>query len=354
VLTSAAILPTLPAADPKDLEKETRPTRSEASVFLRGLLIRALLLALLTAGLNLLVNPFGNYATRFFDPIILSTRRPKLFLYDQRRPAPEIVLFGSSRSFAMEPAYLEARTSRGAFNAAFHAASTGDYLNLARCLAHGRAFPRLLVVGLGVEQMLAEAQPVERHDPVARCASPGEPSILATLWDYRGLLTTEESWASVRLLALEFRGRPAPRYTFAADGMVIGSETRPLEQAVDESLAGNWRPSMFDADGLRPGNLGQVQQLLELSRDRGARVIVYLPPYHPRAMARYESESRFPALRRLLLERLASWAQQYPLRIYDFTDVGRFGGHERMFYDASHPTSEAFRLMVDVMLADLV
>ena len=53
-----------------------------------------------------------------------------------------------------------------------------------------------------------------------------------------------------------------------------------------------------------------------------------------------------------LRERLASWATQYPMRFYDFTEVSRFGGREEMFDDASHPTEDANRLMLDIMLAD--
>lgn len=333
---------------------DTQATPPAPNLFLRGLLIRALLLGLVTAGMNLLVNPFGRYATHLFEPIALSTRRPKLMLYAQRQPAPEIVLLGSSRSFAFEPAYVETRTSRPTFNAAVHAASTRDYLNLARCLARGDTFPSLLIVGLGVEQMIAESsQPVERPDPLARCASVDEESVVARLRSYRGLLSMEEAWASLRVLALDLRGRPAARFSFAADGMVIGSETRTLEQAVANALTGNWHPSTFNARGLGPANVRQFRQLLELCRDHGARVIVYLPPYHPRATARYVSESRFPALRGELLEHLASWAQLYDVEFHDFTEIRRFGGSEHMFVDASHPTKEAFRLMVNVMLADL-
>jgi hypothetical protein len=331
---------------------DTQPTPSAASVFLRALLVRIVLLALLVAGLDIVVNPFGSYPVHVFEPIALSTRRPKLRLYEQRQPAPEIVLLGSSRSFAMEPAYVQERTSRPAFNAAVHAASTGDYLNLARCFARGRrAFPALLIVGLGVEQMVVEAQAVERPDPLLQCAGAGGWRTADVLRRYRGLITLEEAWASLRLLALELNGRPAPRYGFAPDGMIVGSETSPLDQAVDDGLSGNWRPGIFAAERLRPGSVAQVRELLELCRDHGSRVIVYLPPYHPRATARYLAESRFAPLRAQLLDQLAAWRAQFPLEFHDFTEVSRFGARDEMFYDASHPREEAFRLMVELMLA---
>jgi len=323
-----------------------------AKRFVGGLAARVVLLLVATAGLNYLVNPFGAYATHLFEPIVLSSRFPKLSLYERRSPAPAIVVLGSSRCFTMEPSYIETRTSRPAFNAAVHAGGPRDYLDLARCFASHRSFPSVLIVGLGVEQLVTQPALVERRDPFASCRSGGAAPMSEFVRTYRGLVTIEEAWASVRVLTLELTGRPAPLYRFAADGMMQVSETRPLEEAVATSLAGNWRPSQFDSDRLDPMSVALMRQFLELCRDRQAKVVVYLPPYHPRAIARYIEQSRFASLRARVLEQLASWAMQYPLEFYDFTEVHRFGGRGDMFYDASHPREDACRLMLDVMLAD--
>jgi hypothetical protein len=338
---------------PGQLSPPSVPARPSATVFLRGLLGRVAGLLAAVVALNYLVNPFGVYATRLFEPIALSTRRPKLQLHAQRRPAPTIVALGSSRSFTLEPAYLEARTSRPAFNAAVHAAGPRDYLGLARCFAARHAFPSVLVVGLGVEQLLNEGRPVERNDAFADCARGERAPLARLLRAHSGLLTLEETAASVRVVGLALFGRPAPLYAFDADGMLRSSAPGPLLHAVDASLAGNWRPGLFDHQALNTGIVGQVRELLELSRRHGTKVIVYLPPYHPKALARYRAESRFALLHAQLLEQLAAWTTQYPMRFYDFTDPGSFGGRAEMFYDASHPREDAYRLMLDAMLADL-
>jgi hypothetical protein len=331
------------------------PTVREAAsprAFLRGLAVRAVLLLAGTGCLNLVVNPFGTYGTHLFEPITLTSRRPKVSLYQRRRPAPAIVILGSSRSFTMEPAYIEARTSRSAFNAAVQGAAPHDYLDLATCFVADGGFPSTIVVGLGVEQLVTQPTTIDR-DPMPNCLEPPERDPSAFVRRYRGLLTLEEAWASVRLLALEIEGRPAPLYRFGADGSIQLSKVRPLEQAVDEGLSGNWRPSQFDAGGLNPKSVEQMREFLELCRDRGTRVVVYLPPYQPRATARYLSESRFASLRAQVLEQLAAWAKQYPITFHDFTEVATFGGRDDMFYDASHPREDAYRLMLDLMLADL-
>jgi hypothetical protein len=208
-------------------------------------------------------------------------------------------------------------------------------------------------VGLGVEQALSPGRTFERNERMEDCLHP-QRTLSDRLQAYRGLLTLDETRASLRVLGLELTGRPAPAYSFDRDGTIRGPASPPpalREQGVDASLAGAWGPSHFAQERLSAESLGQLRQLLELSRDRGARVIVYLPAYHPRAVSLYEKESHFAAARARLREQLASWTAEYPLRYYDFTEVGRFGGGEEMFDDASHPTAEAHRLMVDIMLA---
>ena len=331
-----------------------RYERPSAVNFLLGLAARSVFLFAATVGLNLIVNPLGVHGSRLFEPIALSTRGTKLYLYEQTRPPPAIVILGSSRSFSMDPQYIKAKTSRNAFNAAAAAAGIRDYLDLAQCFAARGSFPSLLIVGVGVEQALAEGHTFERDDRLADCLHP-QRTLSDRVLTYRGLFTPEETWASLRVLRLELTGRPAPAYLFLNDGMLRGFGSPPprvLEQSVNDSLAGAWGPGNFADDSLSHKSVSQIRQLLDLCRDHGAKVIVYLPPYHPRAVTRYLKESQFASARSQLLKQLAAWATEYPLRFYDFTEVSRFGGSEEMFGDASHPTADANRLMLDIMLAD--
>ncbi len=327
------------------------PEQPSAGSFLGGLAARSAVFLLAIIGLNLIVNPLGVYGSRRFEPIVLRTRAPKLYLFEHMDPAPDIVILGSSRSFEVEPRYVTAQTSRRAFNAAVGGAGVRDYVEFARCAAARGRFPSLLIVALGVEQALSASRTFERNDLMAECLR-ARRTLTDRVEAYRGLFTLGETWASLRVLGLEATGRPAPAYSFGSDGMIRDVARPPItrEQAVSNSLANAWGPGNFASERLSPESVDQIRQLLDLCRDHGAKVIVYLPPYHPRAVALYLQESHFGPARSQLLEQLASWARHYPLRFYDFTEVSRFGGHEEMFDDASHPTEEADRLMLEIML----
>src|SRR5262245_53100923 len=93
------------------------PGRPPAGWLLRRVGLTAAFLLLLVAALNYLVNPLGMYPPRIYEPIVLHSRAEKMRLYRAARPRPEIVILGSSSSFAMSPAYIRERTGRTAFNA---------------------------------------------------------------------------------------------------------------------------------------------------------------------------------------------------------------------------------------------
>jgi hypothetical protein len=315
-----------------------------------GILARAALLLAASAVLNLVVNPFDIYGSRWFDPVVLSTRRTKLVLYRDRRPPPDLLLLGSSRSMTVDPAYIEERTGRRAFNAAVHGAATRDYLAFARCVAAEPVFPRVVVVALGAEQFRGYFPPVEHHDPLAAC-QPGDGPV-TTLLDWReslGAMTLAQTWASLRVLGMELTGRPDPQYRFRADGMLVAFRTPPAAEGLATSLAAFWGPKAFQFEELNAANLEEVRQLLELCRRKGARVVVYLPPYHPYAIELYLAQSRFASLRMKLMDQLTRWRSDYPVTAYDLSETSRFGGTPEMFSDASHPTDAGARLLVDAM-----
>lgn len=320
--------------------------------FLRGLAARTALLAAAIVGLNLVVDPLGLYGSRVLEPIGSQTQRDKLLLFEQAQPTPAVVVLGSSRSFYVEPAHIRARTSLPAFNAATSGAGAGDYLDFARCFdARGR-FPSVLIVAVGVEQAVSAWRTNERNDLMEACLRPDKP-LADRLRTYRGTFSRQETWASLRLLALEVTGRPDPAFSFGSRGEVTRTREPPgtLDAMLDASLAGAWGPQGFASDRLSDESMGHLRQTLELCRHKGAQALLYIPPYHPRAVALYKKESRFESGRARLLERMASWAAEYPVRYHDFSEIDRFGGREDMFTDASHPTAEADRMMLDIMLA---
>lgn len=311
----------------------------------------AALFLCLVAALNYLVNPLGIYSTRLFEPLVLHSRAEKMRLYRAAQPPPEIVVLGSSSSFTMSPAHIRERTGLPAFNASLHGGVPEDYLAFLRFMASLDKVPKLLIVPMSVELVRPDLPTgFEPHDPLKPYLERESRDLLEGA---RWLLTIEQTRASLRLLAAEWRGRPRAHYRFDADGWAhFAEDGTPLEKIVDAYLATKeWGPGLFGFRALDTVQVGYFREFLALARRLDVKVIVYLPPLYPRAVAFYERETNLPALRAQLVERLRAWqADGLIAAVHDFTRVEAYGGTAAEFHDLAHPTAAASRRMLDLML----
>ena len=323
-----------------------RPGRA-ALVALPAVLLAAV------ASLNYVVNPFGLFDSHVFEPIVLHSRAAKVRLYLQRQPPPQIVLLGSSPTFTMEPSYVEARTGRPAFNASVHGGTPRDFLALTRLALRGGRGPRVIIAGFRVEQFRPDTRVgFEPGDPLESFVAEDEAPLRRAAEEAETLLTLEQTEASVRLLSVELRGRPEPHYRFDADG--LGHfKSFSLDGALADYLVEAAKPYHFRFAQLNAAQLQYLAELFALCRSRQIQVIAYLPPYHPRLTALWDAQTRLPELREGLLAELRRAQASGGVTVHDFTRVESFGGNERMFLDALHPSAEANRLILDVLLRDV-
>jgi len=336
------------------LAVESRYPPSAAGWMITRVGLMAALMLSLVAGLNYLVNPFGIYPSRLFEPIVLHSRMEKMHLYRTAQPPPEIVVLGSSSSFTMSPAYIRQRTGRPAFNASMHGGVPEDYLAFLRYMASIDKVPKVLIVPLSVELVRPNLPTgFEPHNPL-------KPYLDRTssrpLEELRWLFTLEQTRASFRLLASEQRGRPPSHYRFDADGWAHFVESgATLDQIVDSYLTTKeWGRGLFAFERLDETQMSYFRQFLELARRLGAEVIVYVPPLYPRAVALYDRETNLPSLRAKLIEHLHAWhGEGLVAAVHDFTRVESFGGRSAEFHDLAHPTADASRRMLDLLLGSL-
>ena len=331
---------------------ENQPARSAGWV-LATVGLAALTLLGMVAALNYVVNPFGLYAPRLFEPIVLHSRAEKMRLYRLAEPPPDIVVLGNSSGFTIPPAYITEMTRRTAFNASLHGGVPQDYLAFLNYMASIGKVPKLVIVMLAVEQARPNLPAgFEPHDPLEPYLERSSGHLLAGA---RWLLTLDQTLASIRVLMAEARGRPAPHYRFDADGWGhFADADASLEQLVNDYLAKGWGPELFSFRALDSNQLSYFRRFLERARRLGIKVVVYVPPLHPRAVALYDRETNLPVLKTDLLERLHAWqAGGLIAAAYDFSRVESFGGHAGEFHDLAHPTAEASRRMLDVMLRRL-
>lgn len=310
------------------------------------LLIASACALAVVASVNFVVNPFGSYAPDVFEPMVLHSRADKLRLLDAA-PPPDVLILGSSATFAMAPEQVRRRTGLSAFNASVHGGTPRDYHALLRHLEERGPFPRVVLMALSFEQLRPDARVgFEPGDPLTRYVS-GERR--PAFGSAAALLAADQTESSVRRLRASLRGEvPPPAYRFAADG--LGSFTHPPSLVMTERRGGN--PELTFA-GIDDGQWGHLHSVLDTCRARGTRVVVFLPPLHPQLARMWEETTSLEPIIRELQRRLASYEPRPLAAVRDFRRLESFGGRADQFVDMRHPDAEANRLMLDVLLGDV-
>lgn len=338
------------------------------------------LLVLLLMGVmafNYILNPLGIYPTSYFEPLVLNhdtTYRYKTNLYDNMSFPPEVVILGSSRSFTMPPAYITEVTGLLAFNASVHGGTLNDIIQFTRHMVDEGHPPRVIIVGLPTELMVHKHKENKQATTSATSKkSKPSPSLTERLLgadayrslnDFRAdlsynidlarqLVSWYQTKESIRQLEMEFEGRPGAFYRIDQDGLVHFDAKVSLKQAVQGNIAEPMWGELFSrADEFNQGGVAAVKRLLNLCRKNHITVIFYLPPYQPQMLAVYEQQN-LPRLKAEQLELFAALQDEYDFTVYDMTTVESFGGDETMFIDGVHPTEDAARLILDILLKDV-
>jgi hypothetical protein len=357
------------------------PARSggdRPGVFIARSLSLFVLLLVSVMAFNYILNPLGIYPTSYFQPVVLNHDTTYLFktnLYDNMNPPPEIVVLGSSRSFTVPPAHITQVTGLPALNASVHGGSLSDFLQFTRHMVDEGHPPRVIIIGLSTElivrkgrQQKQAAAPSTRKNKKVRTPSSTErilgTSTYRSINEFKADLSHDVdlvrqlvSWyqteQSIRQLEKELKGRAARNYRFDKDGLTHFRTRRSLDKSVQYYIANEFWGGLFSTvDEIDPGGVDMLETLLELCRENDIKVIIYLPPWHPKMLAVYEQQN-FPRLKAEYLDLLASLQDEYDLTVHDMTTVESFGGDETMFIDGVHPSEDAARLILDVVLKDV-
>jgi hypothetical protein len=269
------------------------PPESTAAdrAFVRTFLVSFLSLLLLVAAVSLLVDPLGRFGTGLLPPILTNDRDQKAILYQRRKPRPQVVVLGSSRSKTIAPSCLERLTGHPAFNFAVNGAGSEDFLAILRFL---RAAPgdsiRALFVGVdpetlqgtgGATRALAASRLLGPFLPTDRWPA-RQPTLGSDLFGWQAVSAAARSVSSHLYKAsaadtrLEADG--LQRYPIVEGELQAGhpETARRVAASIPGVLA---RYESFA--GLDSERVSSLKKFVSEARQAGLSVTAFIPPVHP-------------------------------------------------------------------------
>jgi hypothetical protein len=334
-------------------------TSAKARRFLIAVLASGAALVLLVGAFNALVDSYGVVGTHLFPTKILTDREFKADLAAGMKRPPDVLIFGSSRAWKLNPALIQRATGRTAFNAAVSGGSPSDAWAFTS-LFHDR-FPQARydflwifdATGLAKTRISAGV----RNTPSLRRYFSARDLFGSTVGDI-GLLF---SWSTLKTSLETLRNLKADRATVARqrkhwspDGWYIdlGSTSRATGPPPWAKVKYHIRVKgdiYRKYRGIDPQARRYFEQTMKLFASWGGRGLVVIDPSEPRLVAALRPLG-YEARHREVLAYLAAQQKLNDFKVIDFSTIDKYGGSSADFQDGVHlRTAGMERLMKKVL-----
>jgi hypothetical protein len=323
------------------------------------------ILGLATVALvNAVVDPYGQYRTGWFKPIVQDSRAEKLALFNQLEKAPDGLILGSSRVLKFEPAYLKQVTGKTFFNAGVNHARPADFLAWIRCYeTRWGVYPKCVV--LGVDTAFFDS-----HPPIDGRVS-AEPNLakhvpehisLADRWSHwTQLLGFQQCKSSLQSIVRTLRHREPtePVEYFDSDGRIVYREREAaLSQGTYDFEAalkfnqGEFKNIYSDFKDLSRSEAERFVTLIRDLRDHDVEIYLFNTPFHPRLEQSLEAIEYFSLRQDEARKLLSLMAENWQVNAHDLSHIESFGGTEKEFVDGIHPLEVNTRRMIDRLFSN--
>lgn len=310
--------------------------------------LAALLIALASIGsANYLVNPYGDYSTSYFRPLVQMSRIRKAEIIRQTGPETEGLILGSSRVMQIQPEWLKEKTGLQFVNLGVNSGAPVDFLALTRLFIEqtGKA-PRFCVIGLDLESFSA-ARAID-----ARLLSHAELSSLISdrisltdrIQQFQNILSATQLFSSISCFYRNVTGRfPEESSVITADGTVdylrhqqlVQDNKFNLKKTLEQNKSKHLR-RFQEFSSISDERLEEFRQLLELFAEHEVELIVFTTPYHPALVAHLKESTAFSKMKDELLVKMHELQNEYRFSFFDFSEVSSFAGDPNDFLDCVH------------------
>ena len=314
------------------------------------------------AVVNFVVNPYAQYATCFFTPMVQTSRAQKVAMVAARDPLPAGLILGSSRVLKLEPDYLQAQTGYPFFNAGVYYGKPEDYLAFLRYYQDRfERAPRMIVLGVDVYAFSDVLPPDARLLNNVSLASrvPEAITVADRFHRWQELLSWQQTKLSVKSLLMHVRSTelPAPAESFRPDGLLVYHEresdiaagTYDFPAALDFNKR-EYKRLFSDFATISPQRCQLFERFADTCRANGTQLIVFLTPLHPELICHLEETTDFREHKHQTTRYLQRQAARHRFTLWDLVEIRSFAGDPHCFVDGIHPLEPNTRRIVDTIL----
>lgn len=310
-------------------------------------LIASALFCLLIFSLAIIVDPHNDFGTGLFRPLVMTNRTEKLRALSQISPKPQILIFGSSRVYTMDPDLIKKSTGKSAYNVSVSYARPEDYWAMANYIVNDlKIKPELIIIGLNLGELNnddIEPQTINNKNLIKYL---GADPFVKLKSIYRGLKDSlnqkyvRDIFVSIFKLNIKPNRTGLQTQDFLPNGRIVTSSDYFGEDRPKTDFSGSYSRAydLFkNLKTLNPQRKSYLKSFLSFGNKNNIKVKIALLPMPPQILERLHQETNYTDLYREFLEYTDELHLAYKFDFYDFSAIQKFGGLEQDFGDPTHP-----------------
>ncbi|MFA5133269.1 MAG: hypothetical protein WC459_00455 [Patescibacteria group bacterium] len=320
--------------------------------FIAIFLASAALFAAFIFLLAVIVDPHNDFGTELFKPLVLTNRTEKMETLSRLQPAPQAVIFGSSRVFGMDPEYVENKIGQATYNASVSYARPEDHWALLNFIVNDlKIAPKTVIVGLNLGEMNDdETEPQTLHNKnLSKYLIGGTEAKTKTyLQTFKKSLNS--SYIRDIFLAMFKIYEKKDGVKFLSNGKIdrpfvylSGSEKKNTYEDTYRRAS-----ALFEnTEKLNPLRKLYLENFLSFANQNNIKVKLILLPMPEAITEKLQSETDYEAIYEEFIKYEGELASAFSFDFYDFISVKNFGGDENDFDDATHPGMHNLNLITE-------
>ena len=317
-------------------------------IFVKTFIILTIAILTLIASINFIVNPLGKYPSKYFEPLIWTSRAEKTSLLSQVKYNPKVIILGSSRSMKLSPKFIEERLGLKTFNACVDSARAEDYYTMLMYILNETDIkPKAIFIGIDIEAFHNNLQPDKRllnHSILSKYLDDNS----AYKNRYSDLISIQQTKLSLQSILYYFKGYPEKTSSFNDDGflhyLVWEKEkkegTLQLEENIKNSIS-SYLVRFSGYSDTEAKRLNYFREFLQLSYQNDIKVIGFITTLHDEVLKELINKRDYHKLKNNLLGHLTDIESEFNnFKFVDFDNVHVYGGTLKDFYDGAHIAEE--------------
>ncbi len=322
----------------------------------------ALLCLLCVAALNWLVNPYRQYSSHLFAPLVQDSRSEKVALFELQCSTTEGLILGSSRTMKFEPSYLHARTNLRYFNFGVNHGRPEDFLAIVQLYKNSTGhFPKSVLIGVDVASLndvvpsdaRLIAEPKLYSCIRSKLPWTEEYDRVSQLFSYQQFVSSLKS-IKRSIISPTSDDAATPSEVYDPDGVIqyLQRQGERLKGKYDfEKAIQHDRKELMTVLGsmtrLSSRRLGYLQEVVSQCEQQGCQVTLFLTVHHPHLRKTLSCKTELEHFEHEAKTALQRIADEHQARFVDLSSLDTFGGDPNEFVDGIHPLEPNTRLMID-------